>query len=100
MLEPYIMGGEKSTSTQITTRPGIILAVDILPPDAGIAVLKIYDSNSASTAEKIIFEAATPAGTSSTNFVLTAGRFVGKGIYAVLTDASSTCKFNVGYSVV
>lgn len=100
MLEPYIMSGEKSTSTQISTKPGILLAVDLLPPDAGIAILKLYDSNSGSVADKVIFEAAAAAGESSANHVLTAGRFVTKGIYAGLTDATATCRFNIGYSVI
>lgn len=99
LFEPYIMSGEKSASAVISDRPGLLMGIDFLPPSSGAAVLKIYDSATATTSGKtIIFEASIAAGTSTNSLSLPMARFVTQGIYAVLTDGSASALFNVGYS--
>ncbi len=99
LLEPYVMSGEKTASAVISDRPGLLMGIDFLPPSSGTAILKIYDSASATTSGKtIIFEALIAAGTSTSSLSLPMARFVSQGIYAVLTDGSTSALFNVGYS--
>ncbi len=97
ILEPYTMSGEKSTSGVILNCSGLLMAVDLLPPDTGTAVLKIYDHPSAASG-KIVFEAKIASGTSTTSLSLPMARYINNGIYAELTDSSNTARYNVGYS--
>ncbi len=98
ILEPCTSSGEKTASAAISTHPGLLMAVDLIPPSVGTAVLKIYDNPSAASGT-IIFECATTAGVASQSFSFNMARYAGTGIYASLVDAQGDASYVVGYVV-
>lgn len=99
ILEPCTSSGLQVASAAISTHPGLLCAIDLMPPSTGSAVLKIYD-NPTSAAGTILFECSIAAGVGSQSVNMSMARYVGKGIYASLTNASADATYVVGYTVV
>lgn len=96
ILEPCTSSGEKSASALISSHPGLLMAIDLLPPASGAATLVIYDNNAASASGTVLFECSVSSGTASSSINMSMARYSGKGLYAVLTG---TTTYVVGYTV-
>ena len=104
ILEPYIMSGELKAATsltfQVSALPGLLMAVDLIPPSSGNALIKIYDSDVGVTSTATcVFEAQITTATSTNSLSLPMARYLRKGIYVVITDSSTSCIANVGFSI-
>lgn len=96
ILEPCTMSGNKTSSTAITARPGILAVIDISPPATGVVVLKVYDNPSAASGT-VLARIDLPAGVASKNN-LSIGRQAATGLYAELSGTyTGTINFNIGF---
>ena len=98
ILEPCTSSGIQTASAAISTRPGTLCSIDLMPPSVGTSVLKIYDNPSAASGT-ILFECAVSAGVGSQSINMSMARYVGNGIYASLVDAQGDATYVVGYTV-
>jgi len=89
--------GEKSASSIIQVLGGYLHGFELNPPQSGQATLKIYDSNEASTTNKLLLTTVTcTAGLNSVYVEFPTPRAVNVGIYAVLTGNTT---YTVAYSL-
>lgn len=87
--------GELSATTQVTSTGGFLHGLELNPPSAGTATLKVYDSSVAGVT-KLITTATTAAGLSSIYIEFPNPRACNSGIYVVLTG---TTTYSIGYSL-
>lgn len=96
-LEPFTMSGNKTASTAIWARPGILGTLDLSPPATGVVTLKIYDNPTAASGT-LLARVDLPAGVNSvTNIQLR--RQAATGLYAELSGTyTGTINFNIGFA--
>lgn len=98
-IGPATSSGEKSASTVIYTRPCYLHGFEVVPPNIGYSVLKVYDSSNTSTAGKtIIAEATVAAGQNSIYLSFMTPRVANNGVYAELTNTSGSTTFVLAFS--
>lgn len=96
IYEPLKMSGNKTTSAVIASRPSVLGAIDISPPDTGITILKIYD-NPSSASGSIVARIDIAAGTDSVNNIGYLRQSF-TGLYAELSGTyTGTINYNIGY---
>lgn len=96
ILEPVTMSGNKTASTAIWARPGILGVIDLSPPATGVVTLKIYDNPTAASGT-VIARLDLPAGVASLNNIQICRQAL-TGIYAELSGTyTGTINFNVGF---
>lgn len=95
--------GLQSATTQLTSMPGALLGVDLMPPNAGYATLTVYDSNNANAggSDLIISQLIVDAGTVGLNHEYFVPVAVNRGIYCTLiyTGGSTNANFFLRYSL-
>lgn len=88
---PYsTSSGQQTATAQLTTAPGSIAGIDLMPPNAGYAILTIYDSNSSSTSALIVTQLYVDAGTVGINHEYFAPVAINKGIFCTLVQTGGT----------
>ena len=96
ILEPCTMSGNKTASTAIWARPGILGVIDLGAPTTGVVTLKIYDNPTAASGT-VLARIDLPAGVTSVNN-LQVGRQALTGLYAELSGTyTGTINFNIGF---
>lgn len=94
ILEPITMTGSITTSQSIATGRGRVMAIDLIAPVTGTALLVLYDNPSGPTGNVVAQVALTSSATQSISITMPVGRAYQLGLYASLTGTTS---FNIGY---
>lgn len=94
ILEPATSSGAKTADAVIYAAPAILQFIDIMPPAAGVATLKIYDHPSAASGT-LLATVEVAAGMNSVSVNLTTARRALTGLYA---DLTGTTTYIVGFS--
>lgn len=82
--------GQQTATAQLTTSPGSIAGIDLMPPNAGYSILTIYDTNVGSTGALIVTQLYVDAGTVGVNHEYFAPVAINKGIYCTLVNTGGT----------
>lgn len=94
--------GLQIATAQITTAPGSIQGIDLMPPSAGYAILTVYDTNNGDTGALIVTKLYVDAGTVGINHEYFAPVAINRGIYCTLVQtppdegAQYFVRFNAG----
>jgi len=88
---PYSTSSGLQTATaQLMSGPGSIAGIDLMPPNAGYAVLTVYDTNVGDTGALIVTQLYVDAGTVGINHEYFAPVAINRGIYCTLTQTGGT----------
>lgn len=82
--------GQQLATIQLTTSPGSIAGIDLMPPNAGYAILTVYDTNNSDTASLIVTQLYVDAGTVGINHEYFAPVAINRGIYCTLVETGGT----------
>lgn len=94
ILTPVTVSGSLSASQAISTLPGRLMSITLMPPATGTATLVLYDNASAASGTILDMVYVSATSTQSININCVVGKAYQKGLYASLTGTTS---FNVGY---
>lgn len=87
-------------SAQISTQPGGLAGIDIVPPDRGYVIVNVYDSeNSDVTGKKLVAAFMCSAGIHSINHNYLHLVNISRGIYVQLTASTVPVAANHYYLV-
>lgn len=85
-----VSSGELSASAQVFVGRCYVTGAQLMPPSAGTATLKIYDSENSTTTGKVVL-AEIACQTAGINGSYESGPIIAqRGIYCVLTGTAST----------
>lgn len=85
MIQYSTPSGRLATTTQVTIAPGAIQGIDLMPPNAGYAVLTVYDTSVGDLSSLIVTQLYVDAGTQGLNHEYFSPVAINRGIYCTLT---------------
>lgn len=92
--------GLKTTSAQISSRPGSLNGVDVQCPTTGYNIVTIYDSSTSDTSGKIVLAVVeADAGMVGINHEFFVPVAVNQGIYVSVTGTGTDYSYNVRYGL-